>query len=124
MEKSCKITEAEWQIMKVIWEKRRITAAEIIETLKTSTDWSPKTIHSLISRLVSKGAISKKKSAAQYEYAPLVSRDDCIKDEAESMAKKLYGGSFFKMVSNFIDDDKMSKNEIEALKKILDDKLK
>ena len=121
--KSCRISDAEWRVMKIAWEESPITAAKIIEALK-ETDWSPKTIHSLIDRLVKKGALGVDKSAAQHEFFTLVSKEDCIRDETGSFLRKVYDGSFYQMAENFISNEALSANEIRELQKILEDKLK
>lgn len=121
-ENNCKISDAEWIIMRVLWDQSPLTTTNIIETLSTETDWSPKTIHSLISRLVKKDALGVDKSCGQHKFYPLVEKEECVKEETVSFIKKIYEGSFYNMVVNFINDDKISKKEIEELKKILDEK--
>lgn len=119
-----KISDSEWEVMKVLWKKSPLTASEIIEILKEYTSWNPKTIHTLISRLVNKNAIKVKKDAPFYLYCPNVSENDCKKEETRSFIKKVYDGSIHLLISNFIKDEKLSKQEIEELKHILDEKKK
>lgn len=121
---TCKISDAEWYVMKVLWNESPLTTTRIIEALNQVTNWKPKTIHSLISRLVKKGALGVDKESGQYQYYPLAAKEKCIKEETGSFIRKVYEGSFYTMVANFISDDKISKNEIEELKKLLDEKLK
>ncbi|HBM79286.1 MAG: BlaI/MecI/CopY family transcriptional regulator [Clostridiales bacterium] len=118
------ISDAEWQVMKVLWKRPRLTASEIIKELKKSTKWSPKTIHTLINRLVKKGAVRALKGSAFYEYYPLVAEDECVKKETNTFLKKVYGGSLRMLIANFIKDDKLSQDEINELKGILDEKTK
>lgn len=123
MEKAnCRISDAEWRVMKVLWDEFPATTTTIIDKLK-DTDWKPKTVHSLISRLVKKGALGVDKSSSQYHFFPLVSKEECIKEETGSFISKVYDGSFYHMVVNFINDEKISEKEIKELKKILDEKL-
>lgn len=125
MKKSnCKISDAEWQIMKVVWKDAPLTTTKIIEALSHETDWSPKTIHTLISRLVKKGAVGVDKAPAQYEYYPLLSKEECTMDEAGAFIRKVFDGSFYQMVASFINDDKITEKEIEKLKQILDERSK
>ena len=120
----CKISNAEWLIMRVLWRESPLTTTAIIESLSTETDWSPKTIHSLISRLVKKGALGIDKNSAQYKYYTLVTKEECIKEETGAFIKRVFDGSFYHMVANFINDENISPKEIEKLKQILDEKLK
>ncbi|OIK11793.1 BlaI/MecI/CopY family transcriptional regulator [Bacillus sp. MUM 13] len=119
----CKISDAEWIIMKVLWEEAPLTSAKIIEAVSSHKKWSPKTIHSLISRLVKKGALGVNREMAHYEYYPLVDKRDCILEETRSFIQKVYDGSLHLMLANFIKDEKISEKEIEELQKLLDKKI-
>ncbi|AKN30432.1 beta-lactamase [Clostridium carboxidivorans P7] len=124
MKEMPKISDSEWEVMKVLWKKSPITSSEIIEALKEYISWSPKTIHTLISRLVNKDAIEVKKTEPFYLYSPKISEDECKKVETKSFIKKVYDGSIHLLISNFLKDEKLSGEEIEELKKILDEKKK
>ena len=117
-----KISDSEWEVMKVLWEKSPLASSEIIKILKGSISWSPKTIHTLISRLVNKNAIEVKKDAPFYLYSAKVSEEECRKMETKSFIKKVYYGSIHLLISNFIKDEKLSDEQIEELHRILDEK--
>lgn len=119
----CKISDAEWIVMKVLWEEAPLTAAKIIEALSSNKEWSPKTIHSLISRLVKKGVLGVNKEMPQYEFYPLVDKRDVILEETRSFIQKVYNGSLHLMLANFIKDEKISEKEIEELQRLLDKKM-
>lgn len=116
----CKISEAEWLIMDVLWERAPQTATAIIARLKPQTDWSPKTIHSLISRLVGKGALNVDKQASPHQYRPLVTREQCIREEMSSFAKRFFQDSSFLTIANFLQEGRLTVEEIDELKQILD----
>lgn len=120
----CKITEAEWLVMRVLWQSSPLAAAAIIEQVRPQTDWSPKTIHTLLGRLVAKGALTVDKSAAPHRYYPLVSREQCVTEEMHSFTRRFFNDSGFLAIANFIEKNKMSPEEIEELKQILDRKRK
>lgn len=117
-----KISDSEWQIMKIVWKKSPITASEIINDLKCDSTWSSKTIHTLISRLVKKEALGIEKSSPHYLYSPLVSEEECRKEETKSFLQKVYDGSINLLISNFIKEDKLTEDEIEELQRILNKK--
>ena len=87
------ISDAEWQVMKVLWERSPLTSTEIIDSLRDDTVWSPKTIHTLISRLVKKGAVGVGKDSPLNRYFPLVTQEECRKVETKSFVQKVYDGS-------------------------------
>lgn len=110
--------------MKVLWEESPLTSTAIIEALNPKTNWSPKTIHSLISRLVKKEAIGINKDFSQFKFYPLVEKKDCVMEETRSFIHKVFDGSLQLMLSNFIDNEKLSKNEIEELQRLLNERMK
>ena len=60
------ISEAEFEIMKVVWKYAPISTNEITEKLLQTTNWSPKTIQTLIKRLVTKGSLTKSKAVCLF----------------------------------------------------------
>lgn len=119
-----KISDAEWLIMKVVWQNSPSTASSVINHLKHETDWSPKTVQTLIGRLVKKGALGVKKDTALNEYYPLVSKEDCMREETKTFLQKVYDGSLKVLIANFVNDEALSSKEIEELKSILNEKMK
>ncbi|MFJ8235522.1 BlaI/MecI/CopY family transcriptional regulator [Ureibacillus sp. NPDC094379] len=74
-------------------------------------------MHSLISRLVKKGALGVNKETSLYEYYPLVDKRDCVLDETRSFIQKVYDDSIYLMLANFIKEEKISEKEIEELER-------
>ena len=119
-----KISDAEWLVMKVIWQESPLTASSVIEHLKNETDWSPKTVQTLIGRLVKKGALGVKKDTNLNEYYPLVSKEECMREETKTFLQKVYGGSLKVLIANFVNNEALSPKEIEELKSLLNEKMK
>jgi BlaI family penicillinase repressor len=117
-----RISEAEWEVMKVLWVKSPSTASQIIESLADTTDWKPKTVKTLISRLVKKDAIGFKQDNRIYYYYPLVDENECLRAEGHSFLNRVYGGALKPMLINFLREEKLSIEEIEELKHILDER--
>lgn len=117
-----KISDAEWEIMKVLWAGAPRTAGEIIEALEGSKEWSPKTVRTLIKRLSEKGAIGFNQTGRIYLYFPLVQEEECVQSETKSFLKRIYGGTLRPMLVNFLQDEKLSREDIDELKRILDER--
>ena len=113
------ISEAEFEVMKIVWKSAPVSTNEITEELVQCTSWSPKTIQTLIKRLVTKGALSYEKKSRVYVYTPLVMEEDYIAQESNSFLRKFYHGNLSAMVLSFIENDKLSAEEISSLKSIL-----
>jgi BlaI family transcriptional regulator, penicillinase repressor len=117
-----RISDAEWLVMKVLWKRSPITASFVIKHLKPQTDWSPKTIQTLIARLVKKGALGVNKEAGLNQYYPLASQEECMCKETNSFLQKVYGGSLHLLLENFVKNEKFSPKEIQELRNLLDEK--
>lgn len=122
-DKNCRISDAEWMVMKVIWQESPLTASSVIERLKPDTNWSPKTVLTLIARLVKKGALNVDKEAGLNQYYPLILQEECMREETNSFLQKVYGGSLHMLIANFVKNESLSKNEIQELRKLLDEKM-
>ena len=119
-----RIAPAEWAVMEVLWAKQPLSAAEVIEALEGESDWHPKTIRTLLERLVQKGALSREKRAGCYRYAPLVERADCVREEGKSFLSRFFGGQLAPMVASFLDGEDVSREEIEELRRMLEKRKK
>ncbi|EEL61338.1 TPA: BlaI/MecI/CopY family transcriptional regulator [Bacillus cereus] len=121
-----KISEAELEVMKVLWTaKSSLTANEVIQCLEETNDWSPKTVRTLLNRLVKKRAISSNQEKGKlYTYTPLIFQDNYLQIETKSFLKRFYGAALKPLLVNFIKEEKLSLEEINELREILDDKAK
>ena len=122
MKKLPKISESEWLVMRVLWKTSPLTANEIVEKLSGKTKWKPKTIKTLITRLMNKGAIKFEKEGRLYRYRPAVNKDECVRKERRSFVRRVYGEINRPMLAAFLEDADLSAKDISELKKILDQK--
>lgn len=117
-----KITDAEMLVMKTLWESSPLTTSEIVSTLKMNTSWSPTTIQTLVSRLVKKGAVDAIKESHSYKYVPVVEEEQYEKEETISLIEKVYDGSLKLFMKSFISNVDLSDEDIDELKRMLDEK--
>ncbi|MFW6680559.1 BlaI/MecI/CopY family transcriptional regulator [Lacrimispora sp. AGF001] len=116
-----KISEAEWEIMKLIWKSNPITSEEIINLLSGRMMWSAQTIKTFITRLIKKEVIGFEKKGRVYYYYPLLSEEECIRSENETFLKKVYDGALNMLFAKFLEEE-LSMDQIEELERILKDK--
>lgn len=105
--------------MRVIWEHGTATANAVVQALEGSMHWKPKTIHTLLRRLADKGALDYDKSGREFVFRPLVSERDCQLAESRSFLDRVFGGAVAPMVAAFVEQEKLSPEEITELKRIL-----
>ena len=122
MKRIPRISESEWQVMRVLWAEAPRTANEVVDALNHTTTWKPKTIKTLLNRLVKKRALGFDKKGRAYDYYPLVDEVECMKAENHSLLSRVYGGALKPMLANLLEDAKLTPDEIEDLKRILDER--
>jgi len=116
------ISDAEWEVMSIIWDSSPITATEIIEKLAGKQRWHPRTIKTLLNRLVKKRALLFKVEGKRYLYRPAVARIDCVRSESQSFLGRVFAGDATEMLLRFVDELQLSREEIDQLKRVLEKK--
>lgn len=124
MDELPQISDAEYQVMKIVWKHAPISTNEVIERLAETSKWSPKTIQTLLFRLIKKKALSYKKDSRVFVYTPLVKEEEYLTQESRSFLDRFYDGTLNAMVLNFLEQDRLSKDEIDELRQILSERLK
>ena len=119
-----KIADSEWRVMQVLWEHGPQTANDIVKALSGEVKWKPRTIKTLISRLVKKGAIKVIEEGYRYRYSAVVAESVCVRSETKSFVRRVYQGAAKPALAAFLDDADLSTREIDDLQKILDRKRK
>ena len=117
-----KISDAEWTVMKVIWQLKSATAKQVVEALAAEADWKPKTIHTLLSRLIQKGALVSEKPGREYIFEPLVTEQACCLAASRSFLDRVFDGGIAPFLACFLEQKKLSRKEIEELKNLLEEK--
>ena len=118
------ISEAEFEVMKIVWKYAPISTNEITEKLLQTTSWNPKTIQTLIKRLVTKGALTYEKQSRMFIYTPVVKENEYIGQESSSFLNRYYDGDITAMVSAYIENDKLSESELDTLRTLLSQRSK
>lgn len=116
------IPEAEYQVMKIVWECAPISTNDVVAKLEKTTAWKPKTIQTLLARLVKKGALQYEKVGRVFVYTPLIQETDVLESESDTFLKRFYDGALNSMIVNYLERDKLSEDDINQLKQILEQK--
>lgn len=113
------ISEAEYEVMKVLWRYAPISTNEVTEKLSRTSDWSPKTVHTLLKRLVLKEAITYRKESRVFVYTPLVKEQEYLKKANDHFLNRFYNGKISSMVTNYINSEHMTSEDLEELRRLL-----
>lgn len=124
MEKLPQISEAEYEVMKVVWKYAPITTNEVVDKLTATTGWSPKTVQTLLKRLASKGVLTYEKQSRMFVYSPAVKEEDYLQQKNSSFLRRYYNGNLSKMFSSFLESGEFSDKELDSLRGLLDRRFK
>ena len=113
------ISEAEFEVMKIVWKHAPISTNEITDKLLKTTSWSPKTIQTLIKRLVTKGVLTYEKQSRVFVYTPVVKENEYIGQQSNSFLERYYNGDITAMLSAYMENAKLSETEIDTLRSLL-----
>jgi BlaI family penicillinase repressor len=119
-----KIAESEWRVMQVLWSNGSQTANDVVNALSGEVKWKPRTIKTLISRLVKKGAVKVTEEGYRYRYSAAVNETACVRSETKSFVRRVYQGAMKPALAAFIEDADLSDKEIDDIQKILSQKRK
>lgn len=116
------LSNAEWAVMKVIWEGGEMAARDVFAALPAGHGWAYKTVKTLLSRLVAKGALVYRQVGNSYLYAAAHSRDRLTTREVHSFVDRVLDGEFASAISHFIRQTDLDSGQIECLRQVLEEK--
>jgi BlaI family transcriptional regulator, penicillinase repressor len=115
------ISPAELKVLIILWENSPLSASQIIEELEEVESWHNRTIKSLINRLLKKKAIGHKQDGNRYLYYPLLKKNEYLKTTSHGFIRRLFGGRISPLVAHFVKHEKISKEDMQELKNILEE---
>ena len=116
------ISETEFEVMKIIWKYAPINTNEVTEKLTHTTDWNPKTIQTMLKRLVAKNALTYSKESRVFVYTPLISEAEYLRQKRTSFLDRYFQGNMTSMLSSYLEEETLPPKELEELRKLLSDK--
>lgn len=118
-----RISETEWELMKIVWARSPLTARQIVgKLIAQDPTWHPKTARTLIDRLVKKQALACRKDGRVCTFRPLVTEKECVAAVSESFLDRVFGGSLQPLLAHFVERDNLTPDEIRELQRLLNRK--
>lgn len=114
------ISEAEAEVMAVLWRADQRSAEDIAVAMAERQDWQLATIKTLLNRLLNKGAISAKKDGRRYLYSALLQRSEWQRRQSTDLIDRVFDGNVAPLVAHFSRHRKLAPADVEALKKLID----
>ena len=119
-----KISDAEWEVMDVVWDSAPVLVQDIVHKLSARKGWHSRTVRTLVDRLVKKGALRFEVDGKRYLYRPKLSRAVCVRQESQGFLKRVFGGEPAGMLIHLVKHTELSPEDIKKLKQILSEKEK
>jgi BlaI family penicillinase repressor len=113
------ISDAEWEVMKSLWDQSPVSVNDLCARLMPATQWHPKTIRTMLIRLAKKRVVGNRMKDGVYHYYPLVSREDCSRSAAHSFIDRVFDGALAPMVAHFATRRQLTPEDKRELKKLL-----
>lgn len=116
---SDRISQAELDVMEVIWRGAPIAATDVANELKDKKDWNIRTVKTLLARLVEKEAVSTEKDGRRFLYRPIIDRQTYVGGAATRLVDKLFGGRAAPLVAQLAESKTLTAEDISELEAII-----
>ncbi|CAB9494869.1 BlaI family transcriptional regulator [Alteromonas macleodii] len=113
------ISNAEFEVLDVLWDDHPATSSEVVSRLNDKKDWHEKTVKTLLGRLIKKEVLGFEKQQRQYLYYPLIAREDYTRKETTNFVSRLFKGKIAPMVAGFANQNSLSKQDVNELKALI-----
>ncbi len=114
-----RISDAEHEIMEVLWTQSPLTATEVADRVIDSKGWSLQTVKTLLSRLAAKAVVGTQRDGRRFLYTPLVERDAYLARVSRKFVDRLFGGKVTPLVAHLADADELSDEDIREIEELL-----
>lgn len=116
-----RLSDAEWNVMNVLWKDGTTALGEVVDKLKPITGWSRNTVLTYLTRMEGKGLVDIDRSEEPHKYMAKVTREECAVKERINLLNRVYGGAAGELISAFLKETKISSEERDELRKLLDE---
>ena len=121
MDRDTRLSDAELELMAVLWARSPLAASEVIAAAPSEREWSATTVKTMLARLVEKGALETKADGRRFLYSPTVGRDSIAADQAGRLVDRLFGGRLSPLVAQLAARRDLSEDDIAELEALVKD---
>lgn len=114
------ISDAELEVMKVVWKRPGLSAADVHDALSATQDWSRQTVKTLLSRLAEKGALTTTEDGRRYLYSPAIKRSDYETRAAGQFVDKVFAGRAAPLVAHLAEARGLTPEDIAELESLIE----
>tara|TARA_B100000678_G_scaffold15434_1_gene12211 strand:+ start:196 stop:585 length:390 start_codon:yes stop_codon:yes gene_type:complete len=118
-DRSERISEAEYAIMEVIWDRHPVSATDVCEEVCEARGWSMPTVKTLLSRLVGKGALATQPDGRRFLYSPQIERADYVDGESRRLVDRLFGGRASSLFAHLAESESLTDEDLGEIERLL-----
>lgn len=115
-----KLFDSEFKVMEIIWDNEPVSAKQVSLIAAEKIGWNKNTTYTVIKKLESKGYIKREEPG--FICSALVSRDDVCRTEAQNLVNKFFKGSKKALFSALLEDEKLSRSDLDELRKMIEER--
>jgi predicted transcriptional regulator len=119
MPETHQLTDLQIAIMRILWERREATVAEIAEALRDERGLAQTTIATLLSRLERRGVVSHRTRARQFVYTPLVTESEVQRSMVTELTERLFDGDVAALMTHLLSAREVSSGDLERIKELI-----
>ena len=116
-----KVSDREWTVLEALWNREHAELGELVTALAPHTGWNRNTVLTYLTRMEAKGLVRIDKGETPHRYCAALDREACRAQERRSFLNRVYQGSAGAMVTAFLKEEPLSKEERDQLRQLLDD---
>ena len=120
--RSYELTEAEWEIIKVVWDEEPCTAPDVQELLEKQTKWSYSTVKTMMDRMVNKGLLKTERIRNLILYSSAITKQQAQRGEMLKTARRAFDGAFTPLVQFVLESGELSLKELNELEALIKEK--
>lgn len=122
MKHQISLSDQEWQIMQMLWEKGVMSVKEVWQALYPNGEKAYTTIQTYMDRMTNKKLLSKQKIGLVNFYHAIVDKKSLLKHATENLVSRAFNGSFFSLAAFLVDSPNLSSEELEKIKALIKSK--
>ncbi len=116
-----RISDAEHAVMEALWEKSPLTAVEVCDSVCEQRGWTMPTVKTLLSRLVTKGAVATEPDGRRFLYTPLIERAEYVGSESRRLVDRLFGGRAAPLFAQLAESEALTDEDIAEIERLLEE---
>lgn len=117
------LTEVELEFMQIVWNRGQVTTEDLLEALRRQgRDLSDGSVRKMLSILVAKGYVSRRRRGRGFLYRAKVPKDRANRRMVRDLAKRAFGGSAALMVAALLDSRRVSGEDIRKIKRLIEER--